>query len=125
LLKKGADVWLNTPRMYREASGTSGMTAAMNGAINVSLPDGWVPEFAKDKKNCYVIQPADNQLSTEEKDAQEARNLMDTLENLVVPAYYNKQGQWLTMLKKAAADIVPAFEAGRMADEYYEKMYKS
>ncbi|MDB4921403.1 alpha-glucan family phosphorylase [Mucilaginibacter sp.] len=125
LLKKGADVWLNTPRMYREASGTSGMTAAMNGAINVSLPDGWVPEFAEDKKNCYVIQPADNQLSTEEKDAQEARNLMDTLENLVVLAYYNKQGQWLTMLKQAAADIVPAFEAGRMADEYYEKMYKS
>lgn len=125
LLKKGADVWLNTPRMYREASGTSGMTAAVNGAINVSLPDGWVPEFAKDKENCYVIQPADTQLSTEEKDRQEARNLMDTLENLAVPAYYNNPKQWLTMLKKAATDIVPAFEAGRMADEYYEKMYKS
>lgn len=125
LLKKGADVWLNTPRMYREASGTSGMTAAMNGAINVSLPDGWVPEFAKDDKNCFIVQPADNQLPTEEKDRQEARSLMDTLENLVVPAYYNNQKQWLTMLKKAATDVVPAFEAGRMADEYYEKMYKS
>ena len=125
LLKKGADVWLNNPRMYREASGTSGMTAAMNGAINVSLPDGWVPEFAKDKENCYVIQSADNQLPPGEKDAQEARNLMDTLENLVIPAYYNNRQQWLTMLKKAAADIVPAFEAGRMADEYYAKMYNA
>jgi starch phosphorylase len=125
LLKKGADVWLNTPRMYREASGTSGMTAAINGAINVSLPDGWIPEFAKDKENCYVIQPADDQLPTEEKDRQEARNLMDTLENSVVPAYYDNREQWLAMLKKAATDIVPAFEAGRMTDEYYEKMYKN
>lgn len=52
-LKKGADVWLNTPRMYREASGTSGMTAAINAAVNVSMPDGWVPEFASDGINCF------------------------------------------------------------------------
>jgi len=123
LLKKGADVWLNNPRMYHEASGTSGMTAAMNGAINVSLPDGWVPEFAKDKKNCFVIQPAGDQLPAEEKDMQENRNLMDILENTVLPMYYNDDTQWLNILKKAAADIVPAFEAGRLADEYYEKMY--
>jgi starch phosphorylase len=124
LLKRGADVWLNNPRMYREASGTSGMTAAMNGAINVSLPDGWVPEFAEDKENCFVIQPADDKLPTEEKDAQEARSLMDTLENNVLPMYYNDQAQWLKILKKAATDIVPAFEGGRLADEYYEKMYR-
>ena len=124
LLKKGADVWLNTPRMYREASGTSGMTAAMNGAINVSMPDGWVPEFAENGKNCYVVQPADNALNNEEKDRQEALTLMDTLEKLVVPAYYDNQAEWLRMIIKAAADVVPAFEAGRMADEYYEKMYK-
>jgi len=123
LLKKGADVWLNNPRMYHEASGTSGMTAAMNGAINVSLPDGWVPEFAKDKENCFVIQPASDLLPPNEKDMQENRNLMDTLENTVLPVYYNDNAQWLNILKKAAADIVPAFEAGRLADEYYKKMY--
>jgi starch phosphorylase len=123
LLKKGADVWLNNPRMYHEASGTSGMTAAMNGAINVSLPDGWVPEFAKDKENCFVIQPAPDLLPPNEKDMQENRNLMDTLENNVLPMYYNDSAQWLNILKKAAADIVPAFEAGRLADEYYEEMY--
>jgi starch phosphorylase len=117
LLKKGADVWLNNPKMYREASGTSGMTAAMNGAINVSLPDGWVPEFAKDKENCFVIQPTDD-------DNQEARNLMDTLENTVLPMYYDDHKQWLNILKKAAAEVVPAFESARMADEYYQIMYK-
>jgi starch phosphorylase len=125
LLKKGTDVWLNNPRMYREASGTSGMTAAMNGAINVSLPDGWVPEFAKDKENCFVIQPADDNLSTSDKDGQEARNLMDTLEKEVLPMYYKNQPQWLSIVKKAAADVVPAFEAGRMADEYYRVMYNA
>ena len=123
LLKKGSDVWLNTPRMYREASGTSGMSAAMNGSINVSLPDGWVPEFAKDKKNCFIIQPASDNLSTEQKDAEEAQNLMTMLENLILPMYYNDPLKWLTILKNAAIDVVPAFESGRMAHEYYEKMY--
>jgi starch phosphorylase len=123
MLKKGADVWLNNPRMYHEASGTSGMTAAMNGAINLSLPDGWVPEFAKDGENCFVIQPAPDLLSVEEKDAQEARNLMDTLEHTVLSMYYNNQPQWLAILKKAADDVIPAFESGRLADEYYKKMY--
>ena len=103
--------------MYREASGNSGMTAAMNGAINVSLPDGWVPEFARDKENCFVIQPM-------EDDYQEARNLMDTLENTVLPMYYDDRKQWLGILKKAAAEVVPAFESARMADEYYQIMYK-
>jgi starch phosphorylase len=48
---------------------------------------------------------------------------MDTLEHIVLPMYYSNQPQWLTILKKAAGDIVPAFESGRLADEYYEKMY--
>lgn len=123
-LKKGADIWLNNPRMYHEASGTSGMTAAMNGAINLSLPDGWVPEFAKDKENCFVIQQAAEGLSEQVADHQENISLMDTLEQSVVPMYYRQPEQWLKMLKKAASDVVPAFESGRMADEYYKKMYK-
>ena len=123
LLKKGADVWLNNPRMYREASGTSGMTAAMNGAINVSLPDGWVPEFAKDKVNSFVIQQAADDLPSDEQDKQEAANLMGLLEGTVLPMYYKDQEQWLKIVKQAAKDVVPAFEAGRMADEYYRVMY--
>ncbi|WP_295711470.1 alpha-glucan family phosphorylase [Mucilaginibacter sp.] len=123
LLKKGSDVWLNNPRLYHEASGTSGMTAAMNGSINLSMPDGWVPEFARDKDNCFLIQPAPDTLSEVEKDVHENRNLMDTLENVVLPMYYDHPEQWLAILKKAATDIVPNFESGRLANEYYTKMY--
>ncbi len=122
-LKKGADVWLNNPRMYREASGTSGMTAAMNGAINLSMPDGWVPEFAKDGQNSFVIPLASPNIPENEQDAQEGKNMMDILENRLLPMYYNDQKQWLKIVKQAATEIVPAFESGRMAREYYEKMY--
>jgi len=124
LLKKGSDIWLNTPRMYREASGTSGMSAAMNGSINLSLPDGWVPEFAIDRENCFVIQPAPKNLSTEQKDKTETENLMDLLENIVLPMYYDEPNAWLKIQKTALRSVVPAFESSRMADEYYEKMYQ-
>jgi starch phosphorylase len=121
--KKGSDVWLNNPRMYREASGTSGMTAAFNCSINLSLPDGWFPEFAQDQKNCFVIKPADNNLTYDEKDRQEAANLIDTLEKIILPMYYKDKKKWLAIIKKAAKDIIPTFDSGRMVDEYYQKMY--
>jgi starch phosphorylase len=125
LLKKGSDVWLNNPRMYHEASGTSGMTAAMNASINLSLPDGWVPEFAKDMENAFVIRPADHGLSPYETDMAEARNLMDVLENVVRPMYYKDQKAWVSIIRKAASDVSPAFDSGRMADEYYKIMYNA
>lgn len=123
LLKKGADVWLNNPRMYHEASGTSGMAAAMNGAINLSMPDGWVPEFARDGENCFLIPTAADNLPDNERDNREGDNLMKKLESTVLPMYYQNQAQWLRILKQAANDVSPAFESGRMAREYYEKMY--
>ena len=123
LLKKGSDVWMNTPRMYHEASGTSGMAAAMNGSINLSLPDGWVPEFAKDMKNCFLVTKSDDHVSETEKDVEENKSLMGYLEETILPMYYNHADQWLDILKQAAHEITPAFEAGRMANEYYEKMY--
>jgi len=123
LLKKGSDVWLNNPTMYREASGTSGMAAAFNGSINLSLPDGWVPEFAVNQVNSFVIQPAADQNNYQEKDNIEAKNLMDTLENIVLPMYYQDKKKWHAIVRKAAADIVPEFDSGRMVDEYYGKMY--
>jgi len=123
LLKKGADVWLNNPKMYREASGTSGMTAAMNGSINLSLPDGWVPEFAKDKENCFLITAAADRESEKEIDAAENRSLMDSIEKTILPMYYQNPAEWLTILKNSAEGVEPQFESGRMAAEYYEKMY--
>lgn len=125
LLKKGSDVWLNNPKMYREASGTSGMTAAMNGSINFSLPDGWVPEFAKDKENSFVIPPADDNLPQHDRDMLEAKSLMDILDNAIRPMYYKDQKKWMSIVRKAATDVAPAFDSGRMADEYYNVMYLS
>lgn len=124
LLKKGSDVWLNNPKLYREASGTSGMTAAMNGSVNLSIPDGWIPEFARHGENCFLIDPAPQNLSHEEINNIESGNLYDLLEKTIVPMYYTDQKKWLGIMKAGAADVAPAFESGRMADEYYTKMFK-
>jgi starch phosphorylase len=124
LLKKGSDVWLNNPRMYREASGTSGMTAAINGSINLSIPDGWIPEFAKDMENSFIIEPAEDHLSIEEKDRIESERLLEKIENVLLPIYYHEPDAWIRIVKNGARDVSPAFEAGRMAVQYYELMYQ-
>jgi starch phosphorylase len=123
LLKKGSDVWLNNPRMYREASGTSGMTAAMNGSLNFSLPDGWIPEFAVDQHNAFVVDPAEDHLTPEEKDSFEAEGLLDKLEQVIIPLYYTDKNKWLAMVKTAALEIVPTFDSGRMVKEYEQILY--
>ncbi|HTF18189.1 MAG TPA: alpha-glucan family phosphorylase [Chryseolinea sp.] len=122
-LKKGSDVWLNNPKLYHEASGTSGMTAAMNGSVNLSIPDGWIPEFAKHGKNAFLISTADDSLSVEARDKIEAKNLINTLENEIIPLYYKKPGDWLNIVKQGMHDVVPMFDSSRMANEYYEKLY--
>lgn len=123
-LKRGSDVWLNTPRLYHEASGTSGMTAAMNGSVNVSIPDGWIPEFAQHGKNSFIINPAPDGMETHEKDKLEATHLYELLEKEIIPLYYNKPAQWLKLVKAGMKDVLPYFDSGRMADEYYTKLYK-
>jgi glycogen phosphorylase len=125
LVKNGSDIWLNTPRFPREASGTSGMTAAMNGSVSVSIPDGWIPEFAKDGKNCFLIPIAPVELHTAEKDAIEARNLLDVLEQKVVPLYYDKPAEFFKIRQASQRDVEPMFESGRMAKEYYERLYSA
>jgi starch phosphorylase len=122
-LKKGSDVWLNNPKLYHEASGTSGMTAAMNASVNFSIPDGWVPEFAKHGVNSFLINPASDQLSQEERDKIEAKNLLDVLENEIIPMYYDQPERWTELVKTSMRDVAPFFDAGRMADEYYQKLY--
>jgi starch phosphorylase len=122
-LKKGSDLWLNTPRFPREASGTSGMTAAMNACVSVSIADGWIPEFAKDGENCFIIEHADEKLPEAEKDTIEANTLYNVLEKAVA-LYYDKPEQFLKIRKAAMKDVEPTFESGRMAKEYYEQLYK-
>lgn len=123
LLKLGADVWLNTPRITHEASGTSGMSAAMNGAVNVSIPDGWFPEFVKEGINGFSIPAANPNLPDHELDEADANSLYDILENIVIPMYYDNQSGWLDIVKNGMKDIIPQFDSVRLAKEYYEKLY--
>lgn len=123
ILKQGSDVWLNTPRVSREASGTSGMTASMNGSIHLSTNDGWHPEFAKNGYNSFTIPPIDHDKPVEEQDYEDNKNLMDLLENQIIPMYYDKPEHWNQIVKCAMSDVIPAFDSGRMAHEYYIKMY--
>lgn len=124
MLKKGADVWLNTPRRPKEASGTSGMTAAMNGAVNFSTFDGWVPEFAKHGHNSYVIPPADLNTSETEQDNHDYEHLMRILREDIIPTYYDQPAEWMKVVKNSMREVVPMFDSGRMVDEYYKKLYK-
>jgi starch phosphorylase len=123
-LKKGSDVWLNNPRVTREASGTSGMTAAMNGSINLSIADGWHPEFCTDDSNGFTIPTEGRGLPIEEQDRMDNKALMDILEEKIIPMYYNNKKEWMEVMKNSMTDVIPAFDSGRMAHEYYEKMYK-
>lgn len=122
-LKKGADIWLNTPRRPQEASGTSGMTAAMNAAINFSINDGWIPEFARDKENAFIIPEADVHASTFEQDRSDHHHMMRILESEIVPTYYDNPSKWLELTKNSMKDVVPQFDSDRMAREYYEKLF--
>jgi len=124
-LKKGSDMWLNNPRLYHEASGTSGMTAAMNASVNLSIPDGWVPEFAKHGKNSFIIETANDALSLEEKDKFEAKRLYEVLEKEIIPLYYDAPAKWTKIVKTSMKEVFPYFDSSRMADEYYQKMYLS
>ncbi|WP_439883276.1 alpha-glucan family phosphorylase [Pontibacter sp. MBLB2868] len=122
-LKQGSDIWLNTPRRPREASGTSGMTAAMNGSVNFSVQDGWIPEFSKHGQNSFIIPIADVTLPDHVQDDADYENMMRILEQEIVPTYYNNPDRWLEIMKQSMHDVIPAFDADRMAHEYYEKMY--
>lgn len=122
-LKKGSDIWLNTPRITREASGTSGMTAAMNGSVNVSTNDGWIPEFVKDGKNCFVFSEVDHNLPTWEQDKLDSKSLYNILENKVLPLYYNSPNSWKEIVFNSIDDVLPEFGSKRMATQYYKELY--
>jgi starch phosphorylase len=125
-LKQAADIWLNNPRVPREASGTSGMTAAMNGAVNFSTFDGWICEFAEHGKNSFIVPTADYaNMSIPEQDHFDLENIFQVLENEIVPTYYENKDKWDDIVEQGMKDVVEGFESNRMAKEYYEIMYKS
>ena len=123
LLKNGSDLWLNNPVVTREASGTSGMTAAMNGSVNFSTYDGWICEFARDGENSFIIPSPDPHLSPEERDRYDMLGFYTALKERIMPLYYDTPKEWNKVVMQSMNDVVPFFESGRMVAEYYEKMY--
>lgn len=124
-LKQGADCWLNNPRVPREASGTSGMTAAMNGAVNFSTEDGWIPEFANHGNNGFVIPPGDYaNMHVQEQDQYDLNKLYEILQKEILPLYYDNYETWRQIAKNGMRDVRFQFDSNRMADEYYKLMYK-
>lgn len=121
-LKCGSDIWLNTPRITREASGTSGMTAAMNGSVNVSTNDGWMPEFAKDGKNSFIFPEVDPNLPIWDQDKIDSNSLYDILENKVLPMYYDQPEKWQQIVFNSIDDVLPDFTSKRMATQYYKEL---
>lgn len=116
-------MWLNVPQPGHEASGTSGMAAAMNGAVNAGLPDGWFPEFAKHKINSFVIPACNSSLPDHEQYEADANSLYNTLEQGIIPLYYDHPERWREMMKNGMRDIFPQFDSNRMAMEYYDQLY--
>ncbi len=124
-LKQAADCWLNNPRVPREASGTSGMTAAMNGAINFSTDDGWIPEFINHGHNGFVIPKADYaNMAVHEQDQYDLNKLYEILENEILPLYYTNYNTWRQVIKNGMQDVRFQFDSNRMAHEYYDQLYR-
>lgn len=125
-LKQAADCWLNNPRVPREASGTSGMTASMNGAVNFSTDDGWIPEFVNHGHNGFVVPKADYaNMAVHEQDEYDLNKLYEILEGQILPLYYEQYDTWRQIVKNGMEDVRFAFDSNRMADEYYQLLYKA
>lgn len=126
-LVAGMDVWLNNPVFPLEASGTSGMKAAVNGTINLSVTDGWWGEgFEGD--NGWAIKPSPHTQDEHRRDAEDARTLYEILQDDVIPLYYNrgKYGYspgWVHMAKRSMASVLPRFNMSRALSEYIHDYY--
>jgi len=126
-LVHGVDVWMNVPRRPLEASGTSGMKAAMNGGLNFSILDGWWIE-GYNGENGFAIGDLSEDESDEVADREDAESLYSTLEQQLVPAFYNRDDsglptEWIRRMKNAIATLTPKFSSDRMVREYVERIY--
>ncbi len=126
-LVQGVDVWMNVPRRPMEASGTSGMKAAMNGVLNFSILDGWWIE-GFNGENGFAIGELSAKGTDKEMDVADAESLYATLENDVIPAYYSTDEnglrmEWMRRMKNSIATLTPQFSSDRMVGDYLKNIY--
>lgn len=125
-LYPGCDVWLNNPLRPLEACGTSGMKAALNGALNLSILDGWWDEWF-DGQNGWAIPTADTASNDEERDDAEASALYDLIEHQLVPRFYEREGgiptAWLGMVRHTMTDLGTKATSDRMVRDYVQRLY--
>lgn len=128
LMYPGTDVWLNNPLRPLEACGTSGMKAALNGALNLSILDGWWPEYY-DGQNGWAIPSADAAGDSAERDKLEAESLYELLEHQVAPLFYDRNSEgiperWVNSVRHTLATLSPELSADRMVRQYVENLYR-
>jgi starch phosphorylase len=125
---QGVDCWLNTPRRPMEASGTSGMKAASNGGLNISIPDGWWCEAETLGANGWSIGRGESYENNDEQDRIESETLYELLEREIVPTFYDRGRDglprlWVQRMKTAIRTICPVFNTHRMVQEYAQRFY--
>ena len=127
LLYPGTDVWLNNPLRPLEACGTSGMKAALNGSLNLSILDGWWAEFY-DEENGWAIPSADSAGDAAERDKLEADSMYDLIEHQIAPRFYDRNAdgvptRWVEAIRHTLSTLSPKLSADRMVREYVERLY--
>ncbi len=120
LLTRGADVWLNNPRRPLEACGTSGMKAALNGVLNLSVLDGWWVEACVPGENGWAI---GDHGEGDDEDARDHAALVATLEGEVLPTYLGDRRRWVAMMQASIAMAAERFSSDRMVREYFSRLY--
>ncbi len=122
-MTRGVDVWLNNPIRPKEASGTSGMKASMNGVLNCSVLDGWWPEACDHGVNGWQFGDAFEHEDPEVQTAHDLKALYAVLKNEVLPTYYKDRKKWVAMMRASIQSTRDSFSVQRMLDEYYDLLY--